>query len=454
MTAIIFFSLFFMMLLLTPVFFRVSLAFWGSIFQIYTVPVLGFYPSLALISHFSLTPALLSFRRTLQQPTMILLIGILTLQTISLIWSPNKHLGLATILYELPFLILYMATFHIATNTPTKLALLIKCYAVLSLAPLLVLIVFRLHFNLDADFLQTSLAKILINPNTLKHSLYAGNHIELSNLITKLIHADLIPGRWLDKPHSFFMNPNTCAGYLGICSFLFWGTGMYYQSRLLKIIAILDWMGSFLILSFSAMVFAIAIPAILILIYYKSENKFAFSRSIQLTFLSLISVALLALYFNPSLKNIISHKLDARIVLWKAAASFIPRHIFTGLGFGGWATYYESYRQLHLNPLLQPNYPPHNTFIQLFFDSGILVIVLCLLFMATVFAQCKLAYQQLNSYHEKVFALSVIGAFLWVFLQGMGENWGFLGEMHIQAILAVSFATLMSLYYSKVNNNA
>jgi len=105
MAGLLFFLIAFLVLIMLPYPVRLAIALLSSIFQIYTFSLFGFYPSIALLSYASLVPTLLSLRSSFFQVPVLLLIGLIGLQIISLAWSPDRHFGFTTILYEIPFLI-------------------------------------------------------------------------------------------------------------------------------------------------------------------------------------------------------------------------------------------------------------------------------------------------------------------------------------------------------------
>lgn len=420
-------------LMLLPVIWRLTLATWSSVFQLYTLPVLGFYPAFALLSTLSLGPKFLTqYKRVFTQTPLLILIALMGVQTISLIWSPNRTLGMATILYETPFLILYIISFSIALTDPSKLFNIVKVYAVLSLVPLLVMLACSVDHSFDPRFLKSFFAKLVINPKTLSWYFTQPGHDE-----------------WPGKPNGFFTNQNVGAGYLGICALLFWGAGIYYRRSWIKSIAVVHWLTLFLSFSVSAIGLAISVPLSLMLIYILTEKSITFSiKNSTLFKYFLVGCASLLLFIieTSDLFNLILYKFQSRLVFWKTAIALLPNHLLLGLGFGGWDISYEQYRQsVPFNPLLAANLPPHNTFIGLWSQSGIIAAILGLFFMISTLWLCWRTFKSFTTSHKKLFSLCVMGGFIWVFLQGMGENWGVIGEMHIQPILAILFGLMMGL---------
>ena len=430
-------------MLLLPSIWRLTLAVWGSVFQFYTIPVFGFYPSLALLSTLSLSPKVVLLKRTLTQLPVALLIILMALQALSLLWSSDSHLGIATILYEMPFLILYVIAFNVAMIDPRKLCNILKVYAVLSLVPLAAIIIFSLWHELDPAFLKSSLAKLVINPNSLTRYLSLPGH-----------------DQWSGKPNGFFTNQNVGGAYLGICALLLWGAGTYLRTNWMKMIAVLHWGTLFFTLSFAASILAIILPITIISTFLFLKNKPLLSIKIYLRlagfFISSVLIGVIIFLKKPLILGYAIQKFKSRLIFWKVAANFLPHHFLLGLGFGGWAIAYKKFSALPFPPipisylkLLEPNLPPHNSLLMLWAESGILASLVGLLFMMSLIGCCWKALRLISDPRTTLFALCVSASIAWVLLQGMAENWGVIGEMHIQPILAVSFGLMMGLCEQK-----
>lgn len=442
MSSIMIFLLIFMVLLITPRLWRFSFGFLTSIFQVYTFPFFGFFPSLALVSQFSLSPALISLRKRLLQPPIIFLILLMSVQAISLAWSSDIKLGFATLLYEIPFLTIYLVALDLAMHNQQKLITLIKAYAILSLFPLSTLIFFRLYHQWNIEFLKSDFAKLIINPNTitayfiengLSYFSDATSSFKLSPF-SEFFNFDF--GSWT-KPRGFFINPNVAAGYAGICALLFYGIGISYDLIWLKRIAFLHWLSIFVTLSVAAITLAITIP---LLINFSYKSKIA--TILKLILGGTVFTSFLTMIFNPSLLALLIYKIKSRFVFWQVAAAILPNHLLLGLGFGGWEKPYAAYcASLAIpNVLLTPHSPPHNTFIQLLAQSGFFAALFAILFMCGVMLICWRALKLANNPKDKLAMSYMIGGILWVFIQGMGENWGIVGEIHIQPLFAILLA--------------
>jgi len=111
-----------------------------------------------------------------------------------------------------------------------------------------------------------------------------------------------------------------------------------------------------------------------------------------------------------------------------------------GQGFGGWAQSYRYYAASFGNTMI---IPPHNTLVYAWSLSGIVAVLLILAFMFSVIGFGMKA-QRSPSAEVRAMAAGMTLSFLVVFIQGMGENHGVVGDMHMQPPLAV----LLGLTYA------
>jgi hypothetical protein len=429
------FSLFFFIIVLAgliilPYSVRFGVTLWGSIFQIYTLSVFGFYPSLALLGNASLAPTLISFRRSFLQPPILFLLGLFAIQIISLTWSPDRHFGFTTILYEIPFIIMYLVAFHLAQHHLQQLLNYIKIYAVLSLIPLMFIIVFAIKPSINLLYVKSVLAHYFNHPHAVQWYLQG--------------YPEAV---WQGKPRGIIFDPNAAGGYLGICALVFFGVGIYCRSTWLKCIAVLHWVGIFFTSVVAAMCLAIISPILITFVYFYAENKPIDGRSFRsisfyvITLLILIMQTILALY--PEIMFSLVPKLLSRPKLWLYAFEALPNHLSTGLGFGGLEQVYA-----YLNPEApdKPMYRPHNTLIAILAQSGIFAASLALAFIVSVFYSCRRAYVTASDTVHKLFVLFTSSAILWMFVHAMGENWGIVSEIHMQPIVATVYGLMMGLY--------
>jgi len=431
MAGLLFFLIAFLVLIMLPYPVRLAIALLSSIFQIYTFSLFGFYPSIALLSYASLVPTLLSLRSSFFQVPVLLLIGLIGLQIISLAWSPDRHFGFTTILYEIPFLILYLIVFDLAKNNPEKLLFYLKVYAVLSLVPLLFIVVFSISHALNLSYIHSRLAEVLIHPSPLNWYLRGFDGMG-----------------WVGKPRGVIFDPNAAGGYLGICSLVFFGLGVYCHSTWLKCIAVLHWLGIFFSSAVAAICLGLLFPLSIASFYLYSENKRIYGVLFRSIFLYLIIgmvvISAFILLISETSRELLDVKLFTRLMLWKYALIAMPGHVLGGLGFGGLESIYANFYSAQPD---NPTYRPHNALIAILAQSGIFAASIALAFMASVLFACWKFFNTATNKRERFFVLFLSSAVLWMFLHTMGENWGIVSEIHIQPIVAAAFGLMMGLYY-------
>jgi len=141
------------------------------------------------------------------------------------------------------------------------------------------------------------------------------------------------------------------------------------------------------------------------------------------------------------------HTVVLRLYMWKYGINQMPKHLLKGFGYGGWDKNYGEYAKKH-NLNFQP---PHNTFIFLWSNSGIFAIIFALGFIYSII---KFGIKLFLMKNEKLKGYSVIllFSFGWVFLQGMGENSGLIGDEHMISILAIVLGFIYGQYKSSMKN--
>ena len=195
-----------------PAAWRLMAAVWLAVLQIYTYPVHDFYPSLAFLCSIGLWPELIKHGKELLRWRITqYYFLLLAVQVISLAWSPDIGKGVRLIALMIPFAFILAATIDVVGRRENMIRPL--AYGVLAGAVVEAALVIGFHRMPDWErwFISSSIAPIFINPNT------------LSQMEVK---------RW----SAFLVNPNTAAGYLGICSFFAYTIALHYRRWWLALI--------------------------------------------------------------------------------------------------------------------------------------------------------------------------------------------------------------------------
>ncbi len=354
------------------------------------------------------------------KPTVALL-GIIAMYAVSLTWSPTPKLGLPPIGYTLQFLTIFAATLAEARrNRPLVLRLLVVTLG-FTLVQAVAVIVFRVMPGLKLTYLTSPLARFFISPKVVGQLFTTG----VNNVVDPTKSGGILA-----------VNANVGAIFLGMCAFVAAGLALDLRKRWLAVLAVVF---------FTAIAFAGSKAALLIEVGLTIISLHIISMRIThwrvRTRVSMLAVVLLAtiVWLTPKALSVsqgLEYKqlslfasrsqatLSTREKIWAYGAKAFSEHPFLGQGFGGWQDDFPRYaRKVGLDPDL----PPHNTIIYLWSQGSILAAILGLWYI----------YGILNLGQRLVFngEISDLGinlgmsmAFLWLFLQGMGENIGLVGD--------------------------
>ena len=340
---------------------------------------------------------------------------------ISIIWGHDLKAALKQIIWYLFFIILFFGGWKFYKNENLFIKS-INIYFLFLLIFVFLVIYFRINQGAYGEFIHHSkIAHFFINQNLLLH-----RHIS-----------------W-GRSGAFFLSPNPAAIFLGMNYFLAMGLFISYK-RLY-----------YLILSFFIAVGIVAVNSkagILILILFNLVFFIMFwkNKIIRFFYLVIFILSIIGSYeYKSNINSFHSkteHTLDIRLHMWKYGINQMPKHLLKGFGYGGWDKNYGEYAKKH-NLNFQP---PHNTFIFLWSNSGIFAIIFALGFIYSII---KFGIKLFLMKNEKLKGYSVIllFSFGWVFLQGMGENSGLIGDEHMISILAIVLGFIYGQYKSSMKN--
>jgi hypothetical protein len=393
-----------------------------SVPQLYALPVADFYLSLAFVSSYALWPeALRTWRSLLRNPAMLTGVAIVLVQVLSLLWSPDLRLGIRTLAYTLPFFLIASAATIIARENPQLLrtVLGIVCAELLVLAA--VVVAFRLDPALEMAYLQSELAGWLTGPNTI-HAMLDGTG--RNNVFDPV------------KSGGVFVNANVAAAYLGVGAFIaYMLAGQKHPWRNL-LAGTLLLTGAFFTGSKAGILLGVSLPLAAAVVAWRA----GFDRTTRNTLLALALLVapaclLLVWQISPTSTDFLyesANTTGTRLQIWAYAAQTFPDAPLLGQGFGGWQKGFSAYAQANG---LSPAFPPHNTLIYLWSQSGLPAALLAVVFMALI---GRLAWRMV---HSPLPANQHLGLLLglacaWHFGHAMGENWGLWGEVHLLPLIA------------------
>lgn len=413
---------------LIPRSWRLAVLMPATVFQIYPPGLaLGDAPvSLAFILSCSFWPdairevvGLINFRPTL----MLLGLGLTTV--VSFLWSIDIHLGFATLSNILGFLIVSAGVAVQAKRNPEGLMRGLRLLAYAALALAFSVVAFRLLPLIKMGFLQSPLGTLFINSNVLVELFLDGKN----NVFDP------------QKSGGFgFVNANVASTELGMLAMMLLGLADAYSSRLFRLSALAMLVAIPFTGSKAGIILIVAMLALLGLIYLLRKGA---TSLVMLGVFGCVIVLTLVGMWGPietrasgGFGTEVQGTTSTRLLIWEFAAKSLSQSPLLGQGFGGWQATFPAFAR-HVG--LSPNYPPHNTFLYLWSQSGVVAMLLGLGFAVLVL---KRALSQVRHPNEECRGLAVaLGmGFLWLTSQGLGENMGLLGETHMAPVLAIMLA--------------
>ncbi len=388
-----------------------------SALQLFSFPAFGTYLSFALLLSLLLLPFAFGRVQVFLFLPFLCLLGMLITHAVSMLWSSDLRLGIKTMLDLLMFMSVFAASYTLTMKEPRVIPVFFKAWIFAAIIPAALIVLFRVSPGLEHQFLTSSFAGYFINPNTLI-SLFGDE-----------------PNNVLDpqKAGGFFVNANAAAAYFGIGALISFGYWLAYRDR-----GFLWGAGVFLLTiwftgSKAGIVLSTVFPLAASLFYYYTRFRFTWVTLSSLIIVLFIGFLAFVLFFFAMMHTDFGARslgaLGTRMAIWSHMFEQLRLYPLTGLGFGGW--------ELNSPDLSGTGraFPPHNMFIMLWSSSGVIAVLIGILFFGFIFS---FGWRGMRTGHEEVrgISLGISFAFLWVLVQGMGENWGIVGEAHMLPLLA------------------
>lgn len=407
----------------------------SSIFQFYFIQVIGSYFSLTTFSILLLSPFVIKNINLLTWKPLFLLVLLIIFQILSYFWSSDLKLGLRSVLGFLLFLIVVISSYEITNRYPKKVLFIFLLYFILLVIPIFLVILFRINPSIELAFLHSDIARLFINPNTI-NGLFDGAR---NNVLDP------------EKAGGFFVNGNVAAAFLGINALISYGFAKAYSIKWLKVITLLLILGVIFTGSKAGLILIILLMSFAIILTYFIKNSLTLQKIvISLFFFNLIYFIFLFIgyqFLHSNFTENVIKTTDIRFLIWYYGLSEFFKHPIIGLGFGGWQNGFAKYAIVQG---IDTGYPPHNTFLYLWSQSGIFVVIFAIFFIIYIL---KFGFLLINTLNKELkgLGIAVLGAFLWIFIHGMGTNFGLVGELHMEVILASLLGYSLSRFksYSK-----
>jgi hypothetical protein len=405
----------------------------ANVVQLHTISIFGIYPSFALLSW--LAPWRTIFGSPLWRwRWMQAVLALALVQALSLAWSPNPMLGARYLIYLLPLPFAAHAFYQVSR---ADAAFARRCLTLLLLSSAVeaaFVILFRALPSVEIAFLQSPLATFFVSANTLQELLYGtGNNV-------------LDPA----KSGGLFTNANLASAYLGISAIGAWYFGRITGSAALRAVAVLDWLAVLLAGSKAGLMFAAVVPlclAAVTAIRARQANPLTVAAGSIGLALGTVVVAL------PVSQQILEDyqynallTLGSRQELWRYAIQMVEQNAITGLGFGGWEQRFQLYSAMTGHVAM----PPHNSLFIIWLQSGLPGLLGGIAFVAAVYAGIVRTFA-VQSFELRQLSMAAAGAFSWYFVQGLGENFGLIGEVHMTPLIGALLGHLCARYDEAVS---
>lgn len=347
-------------------------------------------------------------------------------QLFSTIWAIDPALGVRSFLYALPLLVILTVAAHVRSNDPSRFRAACALYASVSLLHSLSCIVFRAFPAAEAAFLSSTIADILINPNT------------KADLFTILRNNVLDPA----KSAGFLVNGNVAAAWCALSGYLAISLADLRKTRLNWLVVASVHFGAAIATGSKAAVFLMFVSAAAGWLTWQIAGRRVSALSMLGAVLTppvIITVALSLHHFldTGQLVEDSGRALGQRQLIWGRAWQAFLESPWLGQGYGGWSRDFMAFGAAAKEAGLGiGNFPAHNTFIILWSESGIVAVIIGIAAIVAGYRDSLLGAKS----HAKLASSCAVAGWSWMVLHGLGENFGLFGDPHMQGPLALLLA--------------
>lgn len=332
--------------------------------------------------------------------------------------SPFSQSNLLIIFRLICFAVLACYALSVAANDPKNLIRSFRWAVPWIIVQAALTIAFKFSPALEAQFLSSSLANVLVGPSAA--GLFNGF---LNNVLDPV------------KAGGLYVNANVASMFFGVAFFLLLAAIRSGASRWYRLWAVIAWVAVWATGSKTGAAIAIALPITAYFIPRIARGK----GRLMLVVIALVMVpAVIGLpdfiaSIAPEYADNSEASLGSRGVLWEAASVLFDQAPWLGLGFGGWAA--------NIGPLLGfNNLPPHNMIIAAWANAGLLAGAAVVGFVAVTTASfVKRILTTAGSSTRKILTYALC-ALAWIFIHGLGDNTTFYGETRTAFFAAIALA--------------
>lgn len=241
------------------------------------------------------------------------------------------------------------------------------------------------------------------------------------------------------KAGGVFDNANTAATFHLICYGLTIMIKNFLRRKIFLFVVIINFLAVLMSGSKSAIILLVFLSflSLLLAFYFNSRGNV---KIIKTLFLSIFTIfiyfsfsTLNSLFFKSSFGQQTSDTSDERYKIWLFAYDLFIKDPILGLGFGGWA---EKNNQFgHLYSILA-NWPPHNSLIEAWANTGILGFFLSICIIFIIFWRVYVFFKLIDIQEGKGLLIALGSAIL----MPLGDPQLLLGPVQAAPILGVVFA--------------
>ncbi|WP_454718807.1 O-antigen ligase family protein [Caulobacter segnis] len=348
---------------------------------------------------------------------------LLSVQTVSIAWSPDVALGIRNLVYSLPFVFFGLVARYLAREKPFELQSIVKIYCIVALIEPALCILFRLSPPVERAFLTSQVVTHFMN----------------SNSMATLVSSGTISVMDPEKAGGFLLNGNVAAAWCFVNACLAFCMVSYTSKKN-------AWKGVAAFYA-AAILFTGSKAGFALLLVAPASGWMAwkfFSRRPTASDVLVVLVGLGLLFaFAQLVQSWLPESefgqrsamaLQTRQLIWSRAAVAFQEHPFLGQGFGGWRRDFMAFGAAARSAGLGiGEFPAHNTFIILWSQSGLVALVAGVWLTVAVYADVLGGMSR----GRRLISAAAFAAWTWIVLHGLGENFGLLGDPHFQVPLAV-----------------
>jgi O-antigen ligase len=411
----------------------------SSVFQLYLIPIGSLYVSIGLISAYVVLVYLLLATKHRFDRFYLSFGALFGLQALSIAWAVDRFAGFRDIVFGIPFLACFLLGRRLYLAHPKQALQAIKMYCLLGLVQTILVVLFRVIPAMEASFFHSEIAAPLVGPNALGQ--FFG------------VQADNIAD--VNKTGGILLNANVAGVWAAVSAFMAMAISTFTanpsERRIWFVIAAVHILGVLACGSKASLLILFLCPAVAAVALYFLELRSHAVRLLLVLLLVVLSISLIDIGWVLATETEFGRRAlvasATRLVLWKFAAIKFVASPWLGLGYGGWQTQLEKFAGGLDAVGLSSKFPPHNGLIILWSNSGILAAVLGLVIVALLL-QVALSPRSSKRAGRKLAFWSTC-AVTFFYLQSLGENYGFLGEPHIQVPFAFFLGVVAA--YSRLN---